>query len=85
MNFNGLLSSRERLVEGDKKSSLQLLNHELNFEIPKIYNEWNIVRIIPPRNLISLASNIQNFHYNCRRISNSNHVNFNEIRINLGQ
>jgi hypothetical protein len=55
MNFNGLLSNRERLQEGDKKSSLQLLNRELNFEIPKMYNGWNIVRIIPSRNLISLT------------------------------
>jgi len=85
MNFNGLLSNRERSVEGDKKSSLQLLNRELNFGTPKIYNERNIVRIIPSRNLISLTSNIQNFHYNCRRISNSNHVNCNEIRIRIGQ
>jgi hypothetical protein len=85
MNFNGLLSNRERPVEGDKKSSLQLLNRELNFEIPKMYNEWNIVRIILSRNPISLTSNIQHFHYNCGRIFNSNHVPFNEIRINLGQ
>jgi hypothetical protein len=57
MNFNGLLSNRERPVERDKKSSLQLLNRELNFEIPppKNYNEWNIARIIPSRNLISLT------------------------------
>jgi len=61
MNFNGLLSNKESLGEGDKKSSLQLLNRTLNFEIPKICNEWNIVRIIPSRNLISLTSNMKNF------------------------
>ena len=52
MNFNGILSNKERVVEGDKLSSLQLLNSKLNFEIPKIYNEGNIVRIIASRNLI---------------------------------